>query len=49
MFEVAAKVHDETRQGEAFAPFPIDSNSLPHANGLSRGLDCTMFLFNEFQ
>ncbi|MEO6071193.1 MAG: tRNA (N6-isopentenyl adenosine(37)-C2)-methylthiotransferase MiaB [Chitinophagaceae bacterium] len=26
MLEVADKVHDEIRQGEAFAPFPLDSN-----------------------
>ena len=25
MFEIAEKVHDETRQGEAFAPFKIDA------------------------
>ncbi|HVG41092.1 MAG TPA: tRNA (N6-isopentenyl adenosine(37)-C2)-methylthiotransferase MiaB [Chitinophagaceae bacterium] len=26
MLEVATKVHDEARQGEAFAPFPVDPN-----------------------
>ena len=26
MFEIATKVHDETRQGEAFAPFALDAN-----------------------
>src|SRR5688500_6421065 len=26
MFEVDSKVHDEARQGEAFAPFPSDPN-----------------------
>src|SRR5919202_4822187 len=26
MFEVANKVHDETRQGEAYAPFVMDTN-----------------------
>ena len=26
MFEIAEKVHDETRQGEAFAPFRNDEN-----------------------
>ncbi|MDB5253668.1 MAG: (dimethylallyl)adenosine tRNA methylthiotransferase, partial [Flaviaesturariibacter sp.] len=26
MFDVATKVHDETRQGEAFAPFAADPN-----------------------
>ncbi|HUQ97571.1 MAG TPA: tRNA (N6-isopentenyl adenosine(37)-C2)-methylthiotransferase MiaB [Chitinophagaceae bacterium] len=26
MFEIATKVHDETRQGEAYAPFAVDEN-----------------------